>query len=585
MAEFSPLAGFGFAGYRSFREDEVQHLGPMSKVHLVAGPNNSGKSNVLGIARRGLTALRSGDDPPFREIDIPIDRDVREIPLFRMALAVDEDAELPKAPWSLADLFKGGSFRPADDGLLWFEFESQIVPGRRSTWSPSRAQIADFRAAAKEQRGSDLLAGLSMHFTQAAGDDDTNANNILASVVDRLQLKQSIPSVATIRAVREIVPAAEGQDVIEDEVDGTGLIERLQRLQSPGVADLADRERFEAINRFIRILFDDESASIAIPYQLDTVLITMDGRTLPLDHFGMGVHEVVILAAAATVLSGHLVCIEEPEIHLHPTLQRKLLDYLAGETDNQYLIATHSAHLLDAARASITAIRLRENYSRLSPVVTPDEVAAIGSELGFRASDLVQSNAVIWVEGPSDRVYLSHWIRLLEPELREGIHYSIMFYGGALLRHLTAEDPAVVHFISLPRINRNFLVVIDSDRKAATDNINQTKQRVKQELEQGPDSVGVWITAGYTIEDYVPPEMLRDAVAAVHSAASCSWKGDQFVNPLDSKLISGRKSDVDKTAVALHVVKQWTRTAPQEWPHDLRDQIGKVVAMVRAANA
>ena len=55
--------------------------------------------------------------------------------------------------------------------------------------------------------------------------------------------------------------------------------------------------------------------------------------------------------------------------------------------------------MLDAAYASISAVRQFNGASQVTEVLTPQEVAAIGAELGLRASDLVQSNAVVWVEG------------------------------------------------------------------------------------------------------------------------------------------------------------------------------------------
>jgi predicted ATPase len=45
-----------------------------------------------------------------------------------------------------------------------------------------------------------------------------------------------------------------------------------------------------------------------------------DNNVLPLTSLGMGIHEVIILAVAATVIRNQVVCIEEPEIHLHPLL-------------------------------------------------------------------------------------------------------------------------------------------------------------------------------------------------------------------------------------------------------------------------
>ncbi len=90
-------------------------------------------------------------------------------------------------------------------------------------------------------------------------------------------------------------------------------------------------------------------------------------------------------------------------------------------------------------------------------------------DLGYKASDILQSNAIIWVEGPSDRIYLQHWIKSMAPELREGSDFSIMFYGGRLLSHLHMEDgdsenEDVQSLIAVRQLNRHMAVVIDSDK-------------------------------------------------------------------------------------------------------------------------
>ena len=64
-------------------------------------------------------------------------------------------------------------------------------------------------------------------------------------------------------------------------------------------------------------------------------------------------------------------------------------------------------------------------------------------------------------------------------ELVEGIDYSVMFYGGRLLSHLSLsrEEPGLSaeELIKLLRINQNSAIVIDSDRTTRDAEINETR--------------------------------------------------------------------------------------------------------------
>ncbi len=83
---------------------------------------------------------------------------------------------------------------------------------------------------------------------------------------------------------------------------------------------------------------------------------------------GFGLNQVAfLLSQLAIAPNGSLVIIEEPEIHLHPKAQSKLMEILinhALETDKKLLITTHSEHIIYYA---LTKIGLKEmNQDNLS---------------------------------------------------------------------------------------------------------------------------------------------------------------------------------------------------------------------------
>ncbi len=181
-----------------------------------------------------------------------------------------------------------------------------------------------------------------------------------------------------------------------------------------------------------------------------------------------------------------------------------MIQFLQDNSKNQFVITTHSAAILDAVECDILHVTHDGEKSTICPIEFSHDRFKAVTDLGYHASDLVQSNFVIWVEGPSDRIYLNGWIKIQDNTLIEGIHYSILFYGGRLLSHLSSDDEdeaSVTNFINILNINRNAAILIDSDKSSADDTINPTKQRLVDEFNKKGQFC--WVTQGREIENYL----------------------------------------------------------------------------------
>lgn len=62
---------------------------------------------------------------------------------------------------------------------------------------------------------------------------------------------------------------------------------------------------------------------------------------------GFGIGQMLPIIVEGTVQKGSVICVEQPEIHLHPRLQAHLANFFVGTcTDNQWIVETHSESLI-----------------------------------------------------------------------------------------------------------------------------------------------------------------------------------------------------------------------------------------------
>jgi energy-coupling factor transporter ATP-binding protein EcfA2 len=326
-----------------------------------------------------------------------------------------------------------------------------------------------------------------------------------------------------IGAERNIVPEIDQNGSFVIAANGTGATNAIQQFLNKSELD-RDIVRVTLLRSLNAIFKPDAEFEEIICRQRpeNTWEVFLSEKTkglIALSQSGSGLKTVILTLCFVHLapimiskpLSEFVLAFEELENNLHPALQRRLIAFLAQQAvENQFtlFLTTHSSVAIDLLNRNPESQILHVTHDGASSycktVRAYVESKGVLDDLDVRASDLLQSNGIIWVEGPSDRVYLARWIELWsEGKIVEGHHFQCVFYGGRLLSHLSAEDPdSVADAVSILRVNRNACVVIDSDRREPNMQLNATKRRIIDEMA----SIGAttWVTDGREIENHIP---------------------------------------------------------------------------------
>ena len=258
--------------------------------------------------------------------------------------------------------------------------------------------------------------------------------------------------------------------------------------------------------------------------------------------------------------------------------------FLANGTNNQYIIATHSAHVLDLPGARIFHVVHDGESTRVAPAVRASDVQQVCVDLGYMASDILQANYTVWVEGPSDRVYWQRWLCLVDPDLVEGVHFTIMSYGGYLIDnvHLRDEpDPATSDLVQLLKLGRQCCVIADSDKLSEFDQIRPTVARLQQEASYpGSGSLIVcdWVR---TVENLIPRETFRQGVIAIHPTAGRRLLTASASTPFDNPFDRLRRGTYSKVTIAKEVAP---RVSLEDIDPQLLTTLEGLAASIRSAN-
>lgn len=184
--------------------------------------------------------------------------------------------------------------------------------------------------------------------------------------------------------------------------------------------------------------------------------------------------------------------IEEPEINLHPGLQRRLIEILASDElgNNKFIITTHSNHIMDCINYidDIDIFKFKKVGNKFVIDQMNEDLLPVLNELGVNSTSVMLANCSIWVEGVSDRIYLRKYLDLyfkskgLENVYKENIHYCFVEYGGSNLIHWDFDryDSEISEGdIKVKALTNNAFLICDNDNSSKSNKYGKKSKKAE----------------------------------------------------------------------------------------------------------
>ncbi|MDR2462852.1 MAG: AAA family ATPase [Verrucomicrobiales bacterium] len=199
---------------------------------------------------------------------------------------------------------------------------------------------------------------------------------------------------------------------------------------------------------------------------------------VPVEELGSGLGQTLMILLRAQLARPDYIFIDEPEAHLHASLQADFITTLSGFARVAMVFASHNVGLTKIAGDRTYSIRRAADsgdsiISKFKPGIRLSEMVG---EAGFSAQQVEGRAKVLLVEGPTE----IRAIRQILRKMNADHHIVLIPLGGGSMITANRDD----ELREITRICRDVYCLIDSERPAADAHIAPDRLAFKASCEK-----------------------------------------------------------------------------------------------------
>ncbi|WP_434686518.1 AAA family ATPase [Pseudanabaena minima] len=530
--------------FLKYRIGYPNSISPLSLVNIFIGANNTGKSRLL----RALFSLQEFSyntniykENDFWELIDRLDKEFREVFSFPVTSVLEFNSD-----------YITGIF-------LSFDSEhKQFISADNSTYNILKEKLENLANREFKQGAYSIASYQGARPTNTVGgfpESVINTGNKLRDIgikyrryLDDIDANLSLGSekryyIPILRGMRPLDVDDQhknfygdrtkwdyfrSSDSLTDKMQIFTGLELYQSLKEKLLGEPEERKLVKEFEAFLSANFFESKPVTLIPKEKSPKVVHIkigEEPQYPIYELGDGLQNLIICTFNIfTEKERCLFFIEEPDMFMHPSLQRSFLEVLSKFDQHQYFITSHSNHFLDMtidfANISVFHFSKHEGTQpqfHIRPSSPSDRQILL--DLGVRNSSVFITNATIWVEGKTDRLYLKAYMKKYidelehgDPEkyrqlikLKEDYHYSFVEYQGANLTHWSFDpDEKETKEIKASYVCAHAFLIADGDVATKGDRKQVYTNMLGERF---------YLLEVKEIENLLPVEILREIVA------------------------------------------------------------------------